>query len=147
MTPLEIKHAAALLAVSLSLPVLAAEPAPPPPAPPPAPAKPMEGGPMTGGSMMSEEMQEQHLKRKQENFLKMVELSDKILAAKDDKERERLKAEQLQLMKDYEKSHQEMMQQHMQHMRQMMQQGGGMQHGGPGGGMGGMQHGTPPQGQ
>jgi hypothetical protein len=98
---------------------------------------------MMGG--MSPEMKEQHLKQKQENFLKMVELSNKILAATDPKEKERLKAEQLQLMKEHEKAHQEMMQQHMQ---QMMKGGGmggmgGMQHGGGGMG-GGMQHGTPP---
>jgi hypothetical protein len=91
--------------------------------------------------MMNEEMREQHLKQRQEHMLKIHELSNKILAAKDDKERERLKGEQLQLMKEHEKAHHQMMQQHMQ---QMMQHGGGAPHGGPAGGMGGMPHGTPP---
>lgn len=63
---------------------------------------------MMGSDMMGGEMDEQSLKKKQEFFLKMVELSDKIRNTKDEKERDQLKAEQLQLMK-----HQ--MQEMMQH--------------------------------
>ena len=119
--------------------------------PPPAPAGGghqmggMPGG--MGGMMMSDE----NLKQKQEHLLKMHELSGKILAATDAKEKDRLKAEQLQLMKEHEKAHHQMMQQHMQEM--MKNKGGmpGMQHGGAGGGMGNMgggmgnmQHGNSP---
>lgn len=96
-------------------------------------------GGMGGG--MSEEMKEQQLKQKQDFFLKMYELSGKILAAKDDQERNKLKAEQLQLMKDQENTARQMMQQHMQQMMGGMKHGAG---GGAPGGMGGMQHGTPP---
>lgn len=109
------------------------------------------GGSMT--SMMSPEMKEQQLKMKQEYGLKMHDLSTRILAAKDEQEREKLKAEQLQLMKDQDKAHMEMMQ---QHMRQMMQHGGPgqapaaaqpMQHGAPGQAPAAqpMQHGAPGQ--
>lgn len=101
---------------------------------------PAASGGMMGG-MMSEELRERHLRQRQEYLLKIHELSNQILAAKDEKERERLKAEQLQLMKEHEKAHHELMQ---QHMRQMMQHGGETPHGGSGGGMGGMPHGTPP---
>jgi len=128
--------AATLLAAALSLPVLA-EPQPAAPAAAPAAAKPPMGGGMMGG--MGDEA---HLKQKQEFFLKMYETTGKILAAKDDKERDRLKAEQLEMMRENEKAMHQMMQQHMQ----MMRQGGGMggmQHGGGQGGMGGMQHGDP----
>jgi hypothetical protein len=130
------RSVAVLMAVSLCSPVLAGEAA--------SKHHPASQGQATEGmmgGMMSEEMREQHLKQRQEHMLKMHELSNKILAAKDDKERERLKAEQLQLMKEHEKAHHQMMQQHMQ---QMMQHGGGAPHGGPAGGMGGMPHGTPP---
>lgn len=141
----------ALLAAALSAPAFAEEAKPAAPSTPPGQSMGGMGGMggmMGGGGMMSEEMKDQHLKQKQEHLLKMHELSTKILAAKDDKEREQLKAEQLKIMKDYEKAHMETMQ---QHMKQMMQ-GGGMGgmgghggHGGHGGGMGnmgGMQHGS-----
>jgi hypothetical protein len=130
----------ALLAAALSVPAFAEEAKPAAPSAPPGQSMGGMGGMggmMGGGGMMSEEMKDQHLKQKQEHLLKMHELSTKILAAKDDKEREQLKAEQFKLMKDYEKAHMEMMQ---QHMKQMMQGGGtgGMGgHGGHGGGMGG----------
>ena len=116
----------ALLASSVSLAVHA-EPLPP------APGEHQMGS--MGGMMMSEDK----LKEKQEHLLKMHELSNKILAATDPKEKDRLKAEQLQLMKDHEKQHHMMMQQHMQ---QMMQNKGGMPGMQPG--MGNMQHGTTP---
>ncbi|MFZ4653224.1 MAG: hypothetical protein D4R76_06450 [Methylococcus sp.] len=76
--------------------------------PPPPPPRPM------GAMMMSDE----HLKEKQDHLLKMHELSNKILATTDAKEKDRLKAEQLELMKAHEKRHVELMQQHMQ--QQMM---------------------------
>jgi hypothetical protein len=98
------------------------------------------GAGMMGGMMMNED----RLKQMQEHLLKMHELSSKILAATDPKEKDRLKAEQLELMKEHEKQHHMMMQQHMQEM--MKNKGGmqGMQHGGNAGGMGNMQHGTAP---
>lgn len=143
---------AALLTAMFCLPAVHAEEAITKPAPAPA----MGGmGSMGGTDMSSMMMSEDKLKMKQEHLLKMHELSSKILAATDPKEKERLKAEQLQLMKDQEKQHHQMMQQHMQDM--MKQKGGmpgmsggnmgnmpGMQHGGSAGGMGnmpGMQHG------
>lgn len=95
------------------------------------------GGP---GSMMSEQMKAEHFKSKQDYFIKMVEFSNKILAASDSKEKDRLKSEQLQLMQDHEKNNHDMMQKHMQ---QMMNQGGS----GMGGMMGGMQHGSPAKAQ
>lgn len=134
---------ATLLAAAMSLPALAEQA---PPAAPPAPGHNMGGGGMGGmGGGMSEEMKEQQLKQKQDFFLKMYELSGKILGAKDDQERNKLKAEQLQLMKDQENTARQMMQQHMQQMMGGMKHGaGGGAPGGMGGGMGGMQHGTPP---
>ena len=111
------------------------------PPPPPAGGHQMGGMPGGMGGMM---MSDENLKQKQEHLLKMHELSGKILAATDAKEKDRLKAEQLQLMKEHEKAHHQMMQQHMQEM--MKNKGGmpGMQHGGAGGGMGNMQHGNSP---
>jgi hypothetical protein len=108
--------------------------------PPPAPAGGHQMGGMPGGmgGMGAMMMSDENLKQKQEHLLKMHELSGKILAATDAKEKDRLKAEQLQLMKEHEKQHHQMMQQHMQEM--MKNKGGmpGMQHGGAGGGMGNM---------
>lgn len=91
-----------------------------------------------GGMMgsMTEEQREQHIRQAQDHMLKMHELMNQILAAKDDKERERLKEEQRKLMREHHKQRQEMMQQHMQQMRQ---------HGGPMQGGQQMQHGTPAQ--
>jgi hypothetical protein len=107
------------------------------PAAPPASAGHQMGGMDMSGMMMSDE----RLKQKQEHLLKMHELSTKILAATNPQEKDKLKAEQLQLMKEHEKQHHMMMQQHMQDM--MKNKGGmpGMQQGGPAGGMGNMQHG------
>jgi len=127
---------AALLATAASLPVLQAEEAPKPASP--------NGGHQMGGMGPGMMMNEERLKQMQEHLLKMHELSSKILAATDPKEKDRLKAEQLELMKDHEKHHHMMMQQHMQEM--MKNKGGmqGMQHGGNAGGMGNMQHGSAP---
>ena len=114
------------------------------PPPPPAGGHQMGGMPGGMGGMGGMMMSDENLKQKQEHLLKMHELSGKILAATDAKEKDRLKAEQLQLMKEHEKAHHQMMQQHMQEM--MKNKGGmpGMQHGGAGGGMGNMQHGNSP---
>lgn len=85
----------AVMATSLSC---LAAPADPPPAPP--------------GLMMSDE----GLRERQDHLLKMHDLSNRILSAKDQKEKERLKEEQLQLMKSYELQHHQMMQRHMKEM-------------------------------
>jgi len=100
----------------------------------PSPGRHQMGG--MGGMMgnMTEEQREQHIRQAQEHMLKMHELSNQILAAKDDKERERLKEEQRKLMREHHKQHQEMMQQRMQQMRQ---------HGGQGGQQMQHEHGTP----
>ncbi|MDD1648912.1 MAG: hypothetical protein LUO80_00750 [Methylococcaceae bacterium] len=147
---LKITCTVAFLTAAFCLPATQAEEA----APKPIPTPPAGGQQMGGMDMSGMMMSEDKLKGKQEHLLKMHELSNKILAATDPKEKDRLKAEQLQLMKDHEKQHHQMMQQHMQDM--MKQKGGmpgmsggampGMQHGGPAaGGMGnmpGMQHGN-----
>jgi hypothetical protein len=131
---------AALLATATCLPVLQAEEAPKPASPNGGHQMGGMGAGMMGGMMMNED----RLKQMQEHLLKMHELSSKIIAATDPKEKDRLKAEQLELMKEHEKQHHMMMQQHMQEM--MKNKGGmqGMQHGGNAGGMGNMQHGTAP---
>jgi RNA-binding protein Musashi len=138
MTHISRWPAIAFVALTVAGPALAEEPGKPA-APPAMGGMQHGGGGMMGGGMMggmmTDAMKEEHLKSKQENFIRMVELSNRILAAKDDKERDKLKAEQLQLMKEQEKAHHEMMMKHMQQMQGMMPQGGGM------GGMGGMQHG------
>jgi len=144
---MKLKTLCAVMAISAVsvLTSVHAEQTPPPPAAGGHQMGGMPGG--MGGMMMSDE----NLKQKQEHLLKMHELSGKILAATDAKEKDRLKAEQLQLMKEHEKAHHQMMQQHMQEM--MKNKGGmpGMQHGGAGGGMGNMgggmgnmQHGNSP---
>ena len=69
--------------------------------PPPAP-----------GMMMNDE----GLRERQEHLLQMHDLSNRILSAKDPKEKAQLKDEQLQLMKSYELKHHEMMQRHMKEM-------------------------------
>lgn len=106
--------------------------------------KGMGGGGMGGGGMggmmgnMSDEQREEHIRQAQDHMLKMHELMNQILAAKDDQERERLKEEQRKLMREHHKQHQEMMRHRMQQMRR--HGGGQMQHGD-----GQMQHGTPAQ--
>ncbi|MGR8933025.1 MAG: hypothetical protein ACU837_01385 [Gammaproteobacteria bacterium] len=62
---------------------------------------------MMGG--MSEEQRDQHLRMMQEHMLQMHDLSDKILAAKDPKEKEKLKEQQLQLMKAHKAQMMKMM--------------------------------------
>jgi hypothetical protein len=132
---------AALIATAACLPTLQAEEAPKPASSNGGHQMGGMGAGMMGGMMMNDD----RLKQMQEHLLKMHELSSKILAATDPKERDRLKAEQLELMKEHEKQHHMMMQQHMQEM--MKSKGGmsGMQHGGSGAGsMGNMQHGEAP---
>ena len=75
-----------------------------------APAEP--SSPPPPGFMMSDE----GLRERQEHLLQMHDLSNRILSAKDPKEKQRLKDEQLQLMKSYELKHHQMMQRHMKEM-------------------------------
>lgn len=86
----------ALAATSLSCMAAPTEPSNPPPP----------------GFMMSDE----GLRERQDHLLHMHDLSNRILSAKDPKEKERLKEEQLQLMKSYELKHHQMMQRHMKEM-------------------------------
>ncbi len=86
----------ALAAISLSCMAAPTEPSNPPPP----------------GFMMSDE----GLRERQDHLLQMHDLSNRILSAKDPKEKERLKEEQLQLMKSYEIKHHQMMQRHMKEM-------------------------------
>ncbi|MEN9680711.1 MAG: hypothetical protein RLZZ627_604 [Pseudomonadota bacterium] len=88
---------AAMCAMSFECHAAPTEPSTPPPPP---------------GLMMNDE----GLRERQDHLLKMHELSNRILSAKDPKEKERLKDEQLQLMKSYELKHHEMMQRHMKDM-------------------------------
>jgi hypothetical protein len=64
------------------------------------------------GTLMSDE----GLRETQDHLLSMHALSDRILAAKDPKEKQKLKDEQLKLMKDFELKHYQRMQQHLQNM-------------------------------
>src|SRR5690554_5088964 len=64
----------------------------------------MMGGMGMMGSMTDEQL-EQHIRQAQDHMLKMHELMNQILAAKDDKERERLKEEQRKLMREHHKQH------------------------------------------
>ena len=61
-------------------------------------------------------MSDEGLKERQEHLLKMHDLSSRILAAKDPKTKQKLKDEQLALMKEFEILHHQRMQQHMQDM-------------------------------
>jgi hypothetical protein len=61
----------------------------------------MGGMGMMGG--MSEEQMDQHMRMMQEHMLQMHDLSDKILAATDPAEKEKLKKQQLDLMKAHKK--------------------------------------------
>lgn len=87
---------AALMATAFNCLANPAEPTPPPPP----------------GMMMNDE----GLRERQNHLLQMHDLSTRILSAKDPKEKERLKEEQLQLMKSYELKHHQMMQRHMKEM-------------------------------
>lgn len=67
----------------------------------------MHGMGMMGG--MSAEQQDQHMRMMQEHMLQMHDLSDKILAAKNPKEKEKLKNQQLQMMKAHKAQMMKMM--------------------------------------
>jgi len=72
-------------------------------------------------SGMSAEKMDQHMRMMQDEMLKMHELSNRILEAKDPKERERLKEEQLTLMKAHRQkmmARMKMMQKNKQNMKQ-----------------------------
>ncbi|MEN8259337.1 MAG: hypothetical protein ABFS02_01900 [Pseudomonadota bacterium] len=88
-------------------------------------AAPMKGmgrgmGRMGGMGMagMTEEQKDQHMRKMQENKLKMHDLMTRINASQDPKERDQLKEEHLQLMKAH---HAKMMQQRQMKMKQRMQ--------------------------
>lgn len=72
--------------------------------------------PVTQATIEGMLMSEKQLKAKQEHLLKMHELSNKIISARDSREKQRLMDEQLNLMKEHQLQHHEMMQQHMQEM-------------------------------
>lgn len=59
-------------------------------------------------------MSDEGLRESQDHLLKMHALSDRILAAKNPTERQNLKDQQLQLMKDFELTHYRRMQKHIQ---------------------------------
>ena len=61
-------------------------------------------------------MSDEGLRERQDHLLEMHALSNQILAAKDPKLREKLKDQQLQLMKDFELKHHQRMQQHLKEM-------------------------------
>ena len=82
-----------------------------------APAKSKMAMKMGG---MSEEQKDKNMRMMQEHMLQMHDLSDKILAAKDPKERDALKEKQLKLMKEHKKAHHAK----MMKMMQMMQKKG-----------------------
>jgi hypothetical protein len=85
----------------------------------------MGPGMMGGGGMMSEEQMDQRIKMMQDHMLQMHEIMDKIQAATDPAEKEKLKQQQRDMIKQHMKSHHQMMLQ-MQHQ-------GGMSHGGSAG--------------
>ena len=108
-----------LLLLPLSIACYAAEPeqAAVPTQQSPAGAKGM--GAM-GGMGMTEEQKNQHLKAMQESMLQMHQLSNEILAEKDPVKKQKLKDQQLELMK----AHHEQMMQHRMHMKQKPMGGG-----------------------
>jgi hypothetical protein len=73
-----------------------------------------------GGMGMTEEQKNQHLKTMQESMLQMHQLSNEILAEKDPVKKQKLKDQQLELMK----AHHEQMMQHRMHMKQKAMGGG-----------------------
>ena len=104
----EKRPAIGLMVLSLAMsPLLQAEESAPVTANPEqvAPISPMEG-------MMSDEQ----LKKQQQHLLKMQDLSNRILGARDSKEKQRLIDEQLNLMREHQLQHHQMMHQHMQEM-------------------------------
>ena len=60
---------------------------------------------------------EEQLKVTQEHLLKMHELSNRILASKDPKQKEHLKAEQRELMRSFDRAHQHLLKQHLETLK------------------------------
>jgi phosphate uptake regulator len=75
--------------------------------------------------MMSEEQMDQRVKMMQDHMLQMHEIMDKIQATTDPAEKEKLKQQQRDMIKQHMQAHHQMMMQ-MQHQ-------GGMSHGGSAG--------------
>jgi hypothetical protein len=67
------------------------------------------------GGQMSEAERDQHLRMYQEHMLKMHDLSNRILSETDEKKKDQLKNEQLELMKAH---HEQMKSQRMERMQQ-----------------------------
>jgi hypothetical protein len=106
----KITIAAFFLSLALSLASHAGSPA--------ATDEPMnmqKGMGMRGHGKMSEEELNQHLRVSQEHMLKMHDLSNRILAETDEKKKEQLKKEQLELMKAH---HTQMMTKRMERKQQ-----------------------------
>jgi hypothetical protein len=99
--------AALCLSAPLGMGAFAAEEKAPPPQPMPGMNMPQGEGGMQGMGMMgmmggmSEEQMDKHMRMKQEHMLQMHDLSNKILAATDPKEKQKLKDQQLKLMKNH----------------------------------------------
>jgi len=120
MKPIK-KIASAALLLCLPLGIVYAESKE---APAEAPEKPMtmpKGmgmrhgmGPMGRMGQMSDEERDKHLRMYQEHQLKMHDLSNRILAERDEKKKEQLKNEQLELMKAHQA---QMMSQRMERMQ------------------------------
>jgi hypothetical protein len=77
----------------------------------------MHRGMGMGGHQMTEAERDQHLRTYQEHMLKMHDLSNRILSETDEKKKEQLKNEQLELMK----AHHEQMRAHRMERRQQHQ--------------------------
>lgn len=119
--PIEKLILVGVAVIGLAGPVCAEEPA--------ASQKPQASGGMGsmmgGGGMMSEEQMDQRVKMMQDHMLQMHEIMDKIQATTDPAEKEKLKQQQRDMIKQHMKAHHQMMMQ-MQHQ-------GGMSHGGSAG--------------
>ncbi|TAN50402.1 MAG: hypothetical protein EPN21_09060 [Methylococcaceae bacterium] len=79
----------------------------------PTPAPPHGGMGMMG--MMGGGMNDQHMRQMQDQMLKMHDMMHQIRDAKNDAERNRLKDEQLKLMKEHHDNMMQMMMPMMQH--------------------------------
>ncbi len=60
---------------------------------------------------------EAQLKATQDHLLKMHDLSTRILASKEPQQRERLKAEQRELMRAFDQAHQHLVKNHLDNIR------------------------------
>lgn len=116
--PIEKLSLVCIAVVGLAGPVCAEEPS--------ASQKPQAGMPGMGGDMMGDEQMDKRVKMMQDHMLQMHEIMDKIQAATDPAEKEKLKQQQRDMIKQHMKAHHQMMMQ-MQHQGGMGQ--GGMNHG------------------